>query len=65
MPDNNTDQGRAFMLKMVNWAFLPISHSLLLNPFLPRPGKTALTNIPHEHVPKSHVNTCDYMCDHM
>ena len=24
-----------------------------------------LTKIPHEHVPKSHVNTCDYICDHM
>ena len=24
-----------------------------------------LTKIPPEHVPKSHVNTCDYICDHM
>ena len=28
-------------------------------------GETSLTKIPHEHVPKSHVNTCDYICDHM
>ena len=27
-------------------------------------GET-LTKIPHEHVPKSHVITCDYMCDDM
>ena len=27
--------------------------------------KNPLTKIPHEHVPKSHVITCDYMCDHM
>ena len=25
----------------------------------------ALTKIPHEHVPKSHVITCDHTCNHM
>ena len=24
-----------------------------------------LTKIPHEHVPKSHVITCEHVCDHM
>ena len=30
MPDNNT----------INWAYLPISRSLFLNTFLPRPAQT-------------------------
>ena len=33
------DQGRASRWEVINWAYLPISRSLFLNPFLPRAAK--------------------------